>query len=467
MRDGEDAPIFGVALAVLGLEELNSRYVVHINLLGDHGYAMIATSGGDIIAHRDEGTIGGLVSEQTMSYLSLITDGGSSAVFETSRDGITFMAFAERSHYTDWFAVVLCPVSEFYESTNYLTIINTVIAVLLILVQAGIIWIVVRGITNALTETVQYSEAVSKGSLDTTLPVERDDELGVLAHSLRDMVGKLKNMINIAERKAAEAQAASETIMAGITYASKIQSDLLPKNQAFDNAFSDYSIIWKPRDIVGGDIFWLKNFEAGSILCVCDCTGHGAPGAMLTMLVVSAFEDIVNENNCHDTAGVIWQLEQRLVSGFSVDAVKNHKTDADIHDGCDLAVIFIKTDGSVSFSSANLPVFICDGKEVRHIKGQRLYIGDGLLKSKKEIQTTYIGANPNNKFYIASDGLFDQPGGNGVKTVPFGYGPFKDILLKNHDNSQDAISGKIWDAFEDYRGAEPRVDDFELITFKL
>jgi serine phosphatase RsbU (regulator of sigma subunit) len=279
------------------------------------------------------------------------------------------------------------------------------------------------------------------------------------------MVGNLKNMIEIAELKTIEAEESANTIMAGINYASKIQSDLLPKNIAFDKAFSDYSIIWKPRDIVGGDIFWLKNFEAGTVLCVCDCTGHGAPGAMLTMLVVSAFEDMVNESNCFDTAGVIFNLEQRLVRGFGVEASEKGKAGADIHDGCDLVVMLLKKDGSINLSSANMPVFICNGKEVQHIKGQRLYIGEGLLSSKEEIRTKYIPANTAAKYYIASDGLFDQPGGKG-KTVPFGYGKFINTILENHDENQDVISGKIWSAFEDYRGTQPRVDDLELITFK-
>jgi serine phosphatase RsbU (regulator of sigma subunit) len=216
---------------------------------------------------------------------------------------------------------------------------------------------------------------------------------------------------------------------------------------------------------VGGDIFWLKNFESGTVLCVCDCTGHGAPGAMLTMLVVSAFEDILNENNCHDTAGVIWRLERRLVSGFGVEPVARGKGGADIYDGCDLAVMFIKKDGGINLSSANMPVFICNGNEVRHIKGQRLRIGEGLLAGSSEIQTQHIETNPGDKFYIASDGLFDQPGG-GVKPVPFGYGRFKNIILENHSESLDTVSDKIWAAFEDYRGDEQRVDDFELIAFK-
>jgi HAMP domain-containing protein len=437
---------------------------------------MIVSGAGEIIAHRYEDMIiapgdedreetDGIVAEETLAHLLGISEGGGNIAFNTTRDNVEFRAFAELSHYTDWYALVISPVSDFNEAANGLARTITILVVAVILFIVVIIWVAVSGVTKALSVTIRYAGDVAHGELDTPLAVKRDDEVGVLADSLRNMVGKLKNMIEIAELKTAEAEAASNTIMAGINYASKIQGDLLPKNIAFDKAFRDYSIIWKPRDVVGGDIFWLKNFEAGTVLCVCDCTGHGAPGAMLTMLVVSAFEDMVNEDNCHDTAGVIFNLEQRLIRGFGVEAPERGKAGADIHDGCDLVVLFIKKDGSINHSSANMPVFICNGKEVEHIKGQRLYIGEGLLGSKDEINTKHFLADPAAKFYIASDGLFDQPGGK-EKSVPFGYGKFCGIILENHNESQDVISDKIWSSFEDYRGAEPRVDDLELITFK-
>jgi serine phosphatase RsbU (regulator of sigma subunit) len=269
-------------------------------------------------------------------------------------------------------------------------------------------------------------------------------------------------MIFVATEKTREAEKATETIIQGINYASKIQRDLLPRNYAFDKAFHDYHIIWNPRDIVGGDIFWLKNFEQGTVLCVCDCTGHGTSGAMLTMLVVSALEACVWPNTCHDTAGLIWQIEQKLVSNFNVNSSERNLDE--IQDGCDLAVLFIARDGSVSISSGHIPVFVCDGKNLRQIKGQKIAVGEGKLKSKDEIEMTHIEANPDNTFYIGTDGLFDQPGG--PLSIPFGYNAFKRIIMENHDKNLSVISEKVWNTFEEYRGDEIRVDDIQLIAFK-
>lgn len=294
-------------------------------------------------------------------------------------------------------------------------------------------------------------EGVTGHIIEFSLYPQEQDQLVVI---VRDVTERVK-----AEQELAQAH---KTILSSISYAGKIQRNLLPGEEAFQKAFKDYSVIWEPRDIVGGDILWLKSFEQGSVLCVCDCTGHGTSGALLTMLVASAFDDYVEEDNCCDTAGILWNLEQKLVSVFNR---KSGDDSYDNKDGCDLAVLFIAKEGNVRISSSHMHVYICDGKEVTQLKGQRIFIGEGEIKEKQDIEVIEIPANPDNTFYIASDGLTDQPGG--PHSRPYGYGEFKRIILENHDEEQAAISDKIWNAFEAWRGAEARVDDFELISFKI
>ena len=263
----------------------------------------------------------------------------------------------------------------------------------------------------------------------------------------------------------ARAEAARDAAISSIEYASKIQRNLLPGDNSFKEAFSDYSIIWKPRDIVGGDIYWIKNFDEGTVLCVCDCTGHGTPGALLTMLVVSTFETAVTENNYRDTAQIIWELEKKLYTVLNARNGNEGALDYSIKDGCDLAVLFIAKDGNVRSSSGRTHIFVCNGKEVTQIKGQKIFVGEGKIKDKNGIKTCNIPANPGNKFYIASDGLFDQPGG--VNSAPFGYKAFMKLILENHNEKQSVISEKVWTAFEKHRNNKTRVDDFELISFEI
>ncbi|MCL1863801.1 MAG: SpoIIE family protein phosphatase [Defluviitaleaceae bacterium] len=247
-----------------------------------------------------------------------------------------------------------------------------------------------------------------------------------------------------------------------IEYASVIQQNLLPDADLFKQVFSDYAIKWEPRDVVGGDMYWIKTFEAGTVLCVADCTGHGTAGALLTMLVGSAFEDLINEENCSDTAQLIWNLEKRLLDIFGT---RTNSSDYTMKDGCDMVALFIAKDKSISLSACNTNFFICNGKKVERVKGQYAFIGEGKLQSKDDINTIQIPFDASNKFYISSDGLFEQPGG--AKEQKYGYREFEQIILENHNESQSVITDKVWEAFEEYRGEYRRVDDFELIAFTL
>jgi len=452
--------VIGVIMAGVLIHEINRRYVAPVKLLGGYGYAMIVNPAGTIIGHKNEDLLGKKIPDNLQDRVKSMVMG--SAVFKETVDGVPSMLFIERHNPADWFPIIIASLSDFSAPSEFVTRAIIFLAAGIILLSAVVVLIAVNGVTKALSVTINYAETVSMGDLEAQLSVRRGDEVGVLARSLNQMVASLKHMISVATQKTREAQEATETIIHGINYASKIQRDLLPRNDSFDKAFREYSIIWKPRDIVGGDIFWLKNFDHGTVLCVCDCTGHGTSGAMLTMLVVSALESSVWQSNCHDTAEIIWQIEQKLVSHFNVNADEQNLDK--IQDGCDPAVLFIARDGSVSISSGHIPVFVCDGKEVQQIKGQRIAVGEGKIKSKDEINEVRIEANPDNTFYISTDGLFDQPGG--PLSIPFGYKAFKEIILENHGEKLSAVSGKIWNAFEKYRGDVIRVDDIQLISFK-
>jgi hypothetical protein len=265
------------------------------------------------------------------------------------------------------------------------------------------------------------------------------------------------------KNKAVEARKAFES---SIIYASKIQSNLLPENKVFENAFSDHSVIWKPRDVVGGDIYWAKNFDEGTVVCVCDCTGHGTPGALLTMLTASAFESFITNYNCNDPSRFIYLIDEKLASALNSKRTSENSEITDVYDGCDLAVVFIAKDGSVTVASGNINVFVCDGQEVTRHKGQQIFIGGGRLLGEDNIKSITIPANDRNKFYIATDGLFNQIGNVNNQKKQFGYKTFERIILEEHNNSQSVITDRIWDAFKLHQGEESQRDDVELIAFK-
>jgi len=461
IQDERSGRIIGVVMAAVGLREVNTNYVIPTALLGGYGYALIVNKEGTIIGHKYDAMLGEKIPQDLKQRIFSMNE--EQAAFKYVVDGAPSMLFVDYS-LADWIPIFICPVSVFYIPSNRLAQINMALAVIVVLLLSFIVFFLINGVTKALSAVIRYANNVSHGKLNELLPIERNDEVGILAQSLRDMVDSLKRMITVSEQKTVEAEESSKKIVESIAYASKIQKNLLPRDSVLETAFSDYSVIWKPRDIVGGDLYWAKNFDDGTVLCVGDCTGHGTPGALLAMLVVSALESSITEKNYKDTAKILYNLDQKLSTVLNVNAGdRRNSSITDINDGCDLAVLFIAKDGNVTMSSGNTNVFICDGKNVTRYRGQPIYVGEGKLKNKNEVIVNNITASPGNKFYIASDGLFDQIGGKKVKS--FGYKAFQQIILDNHEHTQSVISGKVWEAFEEHRGEQPLRDDLELITF--
>jgi serine phosphatase RsbU (regulator of sigma subunit) len=170
----------------------------------------------------------------------------------------------------------------------------------------------------------------------------------------------------------------------------------------------------------------------------------------------------VTESRHRDTAEILFMLDQRLASVLNVNS--DEEFSMEINDGCDLAVLYVAKNGDVTMSAGNTNVFVCDGKDVVRYRGQSIFIGEGKIKSKDEVVVHKIPANKENIYYIASDGMSDQIGGE--RGRQYGYRVFKNIIIENHHEKQRVISKKIWKAFEKYQGEYSRRDDFQVISFK-
>lgn len=311
--------------------------------------------------------------------------------------------------------------------------------------------------------------AISDGNLDVAVKVNSTPEFVALAGGIHKMAAAIKmqmgEIVEQSERLKNQARTLKEnnlSIMSSMNYARKIQNTLLPPRQAFDAVFQDCGIFWKPRDLVGGDIYWLKQFETGAVLCLCDCTGHGTPGALLSMIVVTALDALVTEQNCGDTAQVLYALDRRLAG--SLNAGKNIGA-GDIRDGADIAVFFIGNDGNIRLSSARIHVFVYRGEDVKTIKGQRITLGDGSISGAEQIETIIIEAGNGCECFVATDGLFEQVGGE--KKLPFGYSKFRETVKKNYGAPCQNTVDSVWAALERYMGGETQRDDITLIGFKL
>ncbi len=334
---------------------------------------------------------------------------------------------------------------------NYTILLVIVIIVASIIITVVLCLILARSISRPLSKIEKAAMKIADNDTGFELDVESNDEIGVVAKILNTSVRKA--FIELSDK--------NQTITESLSYARKIQGNLLPKNDSFEKSFTDHNVLWMPRNMVGGDIYWLGNFEEGTLLCICDCTGHGTPGALLTMLVISALDNIVTKNNFHDTANIMYELDKKLAH---ILRGNNASEDLTLKDGVDICIIFKSISGDVTISSANILTFVCDGKKSEIIKSSRLFVGEGRILSKDEVKRVIIPYNKENKFYIASDGLFDQIGG--IHNVPFGYSKFSNLILQNHNEKLSDTTDKILFAFNEHKGDELQRDDVMLISFK-
>lgn len=275
---------------------------------------------------------------------------------------------------------------------------------------------------------------------------------------------KLKNDKRILEDKVkertAEIVAQKEEITSSIEYASRIQRAMLPEESHFMNSFSDYFIIFKPRDIVSGDFYWIGENDKHIFFTVADCTGHGVPGAFMSTLGISTLNEIIANKN---------DLQANTVLSLLRDKIKTslHQTgkDGEAVDGMDVAFCVLhKNRKTLEFSGAYNPLFIFQEGELKEYKADRMPIG--IYYGEKDKFTNYeINIKKNDTLYIFSDGFVDQFGGrDGVK---YKTSKLKKLLAGIYSKPMAEQRRIIEDEFEKWRGSSDQVDDITFIGVRI
>lgn len=258
-----------------------------------------------------------------------------------------------------------------------------------------------------------------------------------------------------------ELESQNERMIESIRYAEMIQRSLLPGLDRLKAVSPDSMFIWIPKDIVGGDIFYTYSSPEGSLIALMDCTGHGVPGAFLTMIVYSEIRKIILDGEIRLPSEILQRLNR---------AVKNvlHKsTDrTDTDDGLDAAVCFIDhSDMKVTYAGAKLPLFYVKNQMLHRRNGDKYSIG--YKDSDEDFQFTdhTIEVGSRCSFYLKTDGFTDQLGGQ--KNLRFGTRRFTDMIMENYDKPYNEQRKIFMQTLVDYQGVNEQIDDMTLIGFSL
>ncbi|GAL87081.1 serine/threonine protein kinase [Sporocytophaga myxococcoides] len=263
-----------------------------------------------------------------------------------------------------------------------------------------------------------------------------------------------------------------ENITNSINYAQKIQNAMLPNESDYQHLFEDSFILFKPKDIVSGDFYWFFNVnegdrgnEAGTeisnrvIIVAADCTGHGVPGALMSMVGYNLLNMIVY-NKIYEPHLILSELNKNVRSALQQD--KN-----DNKDGMDMALCVINRESkTIEFAGAKNPIIVIKNGEIEHLKGDKHPIGGSQGEAHRDYTKHTISYDGDTQIYMFSDGYVDQFGG--PESKKFMIKNLKDLLLKIHRepfNKQKDILNKT---IEEWKGTkEKQIDDILVMGMKV
>lgn len=239
-----------------------------------------------------------------------------------------------------------------------------------------------------------------------------------------------------------------------IMYAKRIQAALIPSLELFSDKLEHF-VLYKPLAIVSGDFYWVSTKDNLQVIIAADCTGHGVPGAFMSMLGVALLNEIVNEKNIFMPDQILNRLREEVIK-----SLKQVPDEESVKDGMDAAVCTIDFNNNVLYySGANCPLYLIRGTELIHYRADKMPVAIHYKMQPFTLNT--IELQKGDAFYIFSDGYADQFGGPAQKK--FMTGKLKETLLEIASKPM-LEQGEILDRiFEEWKGDNPQVDDVTLI----
>jgi serine phosphatase RsbU (regulator of sigma subunit) len=242
-----------------------------------------------------------------------------------------------------------------------------------------------------------------------------------------------------------------------INYAQRIQKAILPSHRLVESYLPKSFIVYLPKDIVSGDFYWVEKKGNKVFFAVADCTGHGVPGAMMSVIGQNALNRVLNEFGITKPSEILDKLTILVEEGFS-------KSGSDVRDGMDISLCALDiTTNKLEYAGANNPVYVFTNNELREIKANKQPIGR--FESKVNFVNHEMQLNKGDSVFVFSDGIADQFGGPEGKK--FKYKRVKELILQNQTKSHSEQKNTIISEFIKWKGMNEQIDDVCLMGVKI
>ncbi|MEC4718848.1 biofilm regulation protein phosphatase SiaA [Noviherbaspirillum sp. CPCC 100848] len=346
---------------------------------------------------------------------------------------------------------------------------------LLGMVMGGFVYAMNRLVLAPLLKLKQSARELAAGNYALALPPARNDEIGELTAAFAAMASKVRRHTEELEETVRERtrelvlanrdmSVAHKKISDSISYASLIQRAILPDRELAAALGSDHFVLWRPRDVVGGDFYVYREVEGGCLIGVVDCAGHGVPGAFMTMLARAAIDKAIDEAGAQDPAAILARTDQVVRS-----MLKAQGGERDIATIMDAGLVHVDVaNRRATFAGAKISLYWSEcgeGGEVEDIgsaKGGRRSLGD---RHQGEYANQSVDLLPARTFYLATDGFLDQAGGD--KGYGFGNARFIDMLRRYAGRPLAEQSEAFAATLAEYQGGHAQRDDITLVCFRF
>ncbi len=250
-------------------------------------------------------------------------------------------------------------------------------------------------------------------------------------------------------------------ILSSIAYAKRIQEGFLPTNKSMNFHLPNSFVFYKPKDIVSGDFYWMEAMGSKVFWAVVDCTGHGVPGALMSIVGSNGLRKVVTEQNVEKPSEILLHLTQHVL-----DSIHETQEGDVVRDGMDIALCcWDKATNKVEFAGAYNPLYLLRNGELTIIKGTKRPIGSYKRKVIPPFENHEIQAEPGDVIILFSDGFADQFGG--PKESKYTYKRLRELILNNQGASMDEFGKVFKTEFENWKGGTSQLDDICVMGVKI
>lgn len=258
-----------------------------------------------------------------------------------------------------------------------------------------------------------------------------------------------------------EIQSKNKKITESINYAQRIQGAILPNTKIINKVFPESFIFYKAKDVVSGDFPWFLQRGEDIYIAAVDCTGHGVPGALISLIGYFLLNDIVRSRKITEPGEILDLLDEGVTQTLRQDS-----DDSKTKDGMDIALCRVNLkNNQLQYAGAHRPLYHIEKGAMNEVKGEKFPIGGGIYKNQTNFTTTTIQLNKGDSVFFCSDGFPDQFGGPDNRK--FGPKRIRELVEKNNKKPMAEIGKVLEETWETWKGKEKQTDDVLMIGIKF